>query len=165
MRRVLFFSLAMLLVSGCSTSRVSRGAATAVAPQLSVERFLQAANSRDLQSMARLFGTKGGPIGDTGSSFGCFWKRIGTLFGGDSCLKWQDVELRMNIIAQVLAHEDYRIVGEERVAGRNVETTRLGVNLTINGRMIRDVGFTVVRAGEARWLVQAVELEKITNSR
>lgn len=165
MRRVLLFSLAILLVSGCSSSPVRRGAATAVGSQLSVERFLQAANSRDLESMARLFGTKGGPISDTGSSFGCFWKRIGTLFGGDSCLTWQDVELRMDIIAQVLAHEDYRIVAEERVPGRDVETTRLGVNLTINGQVIRNVGFTVVRAGEARWMVQEIELTKITNSR
>ena len=145
MRRVLLFSLAMLLISGCSTSRVSRGAVTAVAPQLSVERFLQAANSRDLESMARLFGTKGGPISDTGSSFGCFWKRLGTLFGGDSCLKWQDVELRMDAIAGILRHEDYRLSSEASVAGRDTETTRLGVNLTINGRVIRNVGFTVVR--------------------
>ena len=71
----------------------------AVAPSLSVESFLQAANTRYLPAMARLFGTKDGPMADTGSSFGCFWKKIGAAFGGDSCVKWSDVELRMDAIA------------------------------------------------------------------
>ena len=166
MRRVLLLSLAALLVSGCASSRVSSDGGFDVAPQLSVERFLQAANSRDLVSMSRLFGTTSGPIGDTGSSFGCFWKRIGTLFGGDSCRKWRDVEVQMDLISQILTHEDYRIASEQRVAGRDVETIRLGVNFTINRtRSVPDVGFVLVRSGDSNWLVLEIDLAKITNTR
>ncbi len=166
MRRALLLLLAALLVSGCASSRVRTNPASAIAPQLVVERFLQAVNARDLVAMSRLFGTSGGPIGDTGSSFGCFWKRIGTLFGGDSCRKWQEVELQMDVIAEILRHEDYRITSERRVAGRNVETIRLGVALEIGGRRpVPDVGFLLVPAGGPRWLLQEIELVKITSTR
>ena len=40
----------------------SAAALAGVAPQLSVERFLQAANARDFEAMERLFGTHDGPI-------------------------------------------------------------------------------------------------------
>ncbi len=166
MRRALILSLAALLVSGCASGRVRTDQASGVVPQLLVERFLQAVNRRDLVSMSRMFGTSGGPIGDTGSSFGCFWKRIGTLFGGDSCRKWQEVELQMDLIAEILRHEDYRITSERSVAGRDVQTIRLSVALEIRvGRTIPDVGFTLVSAGGARWLLQEIELAKITNRR
>ena len=166
MRRALILSLAALLVSGCASGRARTNQASAVAPQLVVERFLQAVNTRDLVSMSRLFGTSGGPIGDTGSSFGCFWKRIGTLFGGDSCRTWQDVELRMDVIAEILRHEDYRITSDQSVAGRNVQTIRLGLAFELSGgRTIQDVGFTLVAAGGSRWLLQEIELAKITNRR
>lgn len=166
MRRALILSLAALLVSGCASSRVRTSQAASVAPQLVVERFLQAVNTRDLVVMSRLFGTSSGPIGDTGSSFGCFWKKISIIVGGHSCRKWRDVELRMDVIAEILRHQDYRITSERRVAGRDVETIRLGVNLEISGRsMVPDVGFTLVPAGGARWLLQEIELVKVTSSR
>ena len=166
MRRALILSLVALFVSGCASSRVNSEGSFGVAPQLSVERFLQAANSRDFVAMSRLFGTSDGPVGDTGSSFGCFWKKVVFIFGADSCVKWRDVELRMDAISQILRHEDYRIVSEQRVAGREVETIRLGVALTINPtRLVPDVGFLMVRSGDSNWLVQEIELEKITNTR
>ncbi|GMR12359.1 MAG: hypothetical protein BMS9Abin29_0548 [Gemmatimonadota bacterium] len=165
MRRVLLLLLAALLVSGCASSRVRTNQASAVAPQLVVERFLQAVTSRDLVSMSRLFGTPSGPIGDTGSSFGCFWKKISVIVGGDSCVKWRDVELRMDVIAEILRHNDYRITSERRIAGRDVQTVRLGVELKMtDGRIVPDIGFTLVPAGDARWLLQEIELAKITNS-
>lgn len=166
MKRALLLSLAALLISGCASSRVRSNQASAFAPPLVVERFLQAVNTRDLVSMSRLFGTKNGPIADTGSSFGCFWKKISVIVGGHSCVKWRDVELRMDVIAEILRHEDYRITSERRVAGRDVETVRLGVTLEIDARRtIPDVGFTLVPAGGARWLLQEIELGKITNRR
>ena len=137
----------------------------AVAPSLSVESFLQAANTRDLPAMARLFGTKDGPMADTGSSFGCFWKKIGAAFGGDSCVKWSDVELRMDAIAGILRHQDYRIASERTVAGMQVATERIGVDMSFGrGRDVSNVGFTVVLASGDRWLIQLIELEKITGS-
>jgi hypothetical protein len=164
-RRALLFSLAALFVSGCATSRVRTDQAASVAPRLAVERFLQAANARDLVSMSRIFGTTSGPIGDTGSAFGCFWKKISVIVGGDSCVKWREVELRMDVIAEILLHEDYRITSEESVAGRDVRTIRLGVTLVLSdGRSIPDIGFTLVPAGDSRWFLQEIELAKITNS-
>ncbi len=120
---------------------------------------------RDLRMMARLFGTSDGPMEDTGGSFGCFWKKIGTVFGGQSCAKWTEVELRMDAIAGILRHEDYQIASERMVAGTVAQTTRVGVDLTFaGGRNVRDVGFTVVLASGDQWLVNIIELEKVTGS-
>jgi len=155
-----------VLLAACasSTTTTSGPGAAAVAPQLTVERFLSAVNARDLESMARLFGTAEGPVWNTGSSFGCFWKKLGSWFGlADGCVKKTDVEIRMDVIANVLRHEDYRIRGELDVAGREDPTTRLSVDLVIGGRTYRDIGFEVVRTGEGRWLVQNIELQKITS--
>jgi hypothetical protein len=112
-----------------------------VAPVLSVERFLQAANANDYDAMARLFGTPSGPI------------------QGDR----SEIELRMDAIARVLRHEDYRVVSESAVPGREVPTTRIGVDLTIAGERIPDVAFHVVQTEGGRWMVQEIDLEAITN--
>ena len=115
--------------------------------------------------MARLFGTHDGPVEDTGSSFGCFWKKIGAAFGGQSCLDWADVELRMDAIAGILRHEDYRMASERAVAGVEHQTTRIGVDILFGrARTVRDVGFTVVLASGDRWLIEVIELEKVTGS-
>ena len=85
-------ALVLLTVTwGCTSTTVTNNPIAAVAPSLSVESFLQAANTRDLRAMGRLFGTPDGPMGDTGSAFGCFWKKIGAAFGGQSCLKQVDI--------------------------------------------------------------------------
>jgi hypothetical protein len=154
--------LTILAVSACSTTRVAPGGAAAVAPQLTVERFLQAANDRDLEAMSRLFGTVEGPIGDTGSTFGCFWKKIGSWFGGTSCVDRSQVEIRLDAIARVLQYRDYRIDGEENVAGRRAPTRRVFVNLTLNGgNRVDAVPFEVVQGAEQRWYVERLDLERI----
>ena len=111
-----------------------------------VERFLQAANIRDLQTMSRLFGTDDGPIGDTGSR--------------------QEVELRMDLIAEILQHADYQIMSESLVPGTESPSIRVGVNILIvtprGTTMVRDVGFTVVLESPNRWLINVIELVKIT---
>lgn len=107
---------------------------------LSVERFLQAANARDLEAMRRLFGTYEGPI------------------TGDQ----QELELRMSVIAEILRHEDYRIVGEQRETGREHPTTRVMVTITKDGRQIPDVPFLVVQTTSGGWLIEQVDLERIT---
>lgn len=136
-----------------------------VAPQLSVERFLQASNARDFDAMARLFGTHEGPIADTGSTFGCAFKKIGDWIGlAQSCRRRQDVELQMAIIADVLRHQDYRVGSGRLEPGRARPTNRIGVDLTKGGRVIRDVRFLVVRAGDGSWLVQEIGLEQITSN-
>lgn len=69
--------LAIVIVSAACTTQVTPGA-TAVLPQLSVERSLQAANSRDLHGMGRLFRTSSGPVMETGGTFGYMFKKIGS---------------------------------------------------------------------------------------
>jgi len=162
MRR--FVLLAVLLsIGGCTTRVIPPGEAASVAPMLSVERFLQAANARDLDSMARLFGTSDGPVFETGSTLGCAFKKLGSWFGlGERCLTLQEVEIHMDLIAQIIQHEDYTIVSESAVAGRVNPTSRIGVDMRIDGRDIQDVPFTVVRTSEGRWLIEEVGLTRIT---
>ena len=165
MKRTAIALILLTAVWGCAGSTRASGPMAAVAPALSVERFLQASNTRDLRAMARIFGTRDGPVEDTGNSFACFWKKIGSVFGGESCLKWSDVELRMDAIADILRHEDYAISSERMVAGSDVSMTRIGVDMSFPGqRSVQDVGFTVVLASGDRWLIQIIELEKITGS-
>lgn len=166
MKRTGLLSILLLLATAaCTQQMVPRGEVAAVAPQLSVERFLQAANSRDLAAMSRVFGTADGPIGDTGSTLGCAFKKIGSWFGGTACVSRSDVEIRLDAIARVLEHRDYRISGEEPVAGRRHPTTRVFVDIEKGNRSISDVPFVVVRTPEGRWLVENVGLEQVMAGR
>lgn len=158
--------VAFALASGCTTQTMDPGSGTAgVAPVLSVERFLQASNSQDYEAMARLFGTVEGPVIETGSTFGCAFKKMGSWIGlSDSCVTWPEVESRMAAIATILRHDDYRIVSEGQTPGRRDPTYRVGVTLTQGPRQVQDVPFLVVRSGEGRWLVQEIALDRVTGS-
>jgi len=158
------FLIAALASGGCASGSNSSTIAP-VAAQLSVERFLQAANQRDFQAMGRLFGTADGSAMDTGSTFGCFFKKIGSWFGGGACTRKVDVELRMDAIASIVRHDDYRIVNEESVAGRTTPARRVIVDLTIEGQAVSAMPFIVVRTSEGRWLVEQVPLERIMAAR
>jgi len=162
--RAALSAVATLVAAGCTTT-VQRGPGAGVVAQLSLERFLQAANERDIESMGHLFGTADGPIWDTGSTFGCFFKKIGSWFGGASCVKHADVEVRLDAIARVLEHEDYKIVREEPVAGRLNSATRIFVDLTVEGENVPDIPFVVVRARGGQWLVEEVDLQKVMAGR
>ncbi len=153
-----------LLLGGCTTTQyVTSGEMAGIAPALSVERFLRATNARDLHGMARIFGTEKGPIIETGGPVKCGFKKLGSWIGiGQRCYTYQEVELRMDAIAQILRHQDYTLVSESRVPGRVNPTTRIGVNLTIRGRTIRDVPFLVVRGKDGRWLIEEIGLERVT---
>ena len=166
MRRILLITAALLL-GGCTTTQVvPSGEVPSVAPMLSVERFLQASNARDLHAMARLVGTEDGPWSETGSTLGCAFKKLGSWIGlGERCQTIQEVELQMDAIAQILQHQDYTVVSEASVAGRVHPTSRIGVNLQIDGRVIQDVPFVVVRTGEGRWLVEQIGLDRVTGRR
>jgi hypothetical protein len=133
----------IVLAGACTSQRVGNQFQLPVAPALIVERFLQAANTRDLETMSRLFGTDDGPIGDSGS-------RV-------------EVELRMDVIAEILQHRDYEIISERSVPGEDVPSNRIGVDLLLpGGATARDVGFTVVLESPNRWLINVIELVKIT---
>lgn len=138
--------LVLLASAACSSRTVQRGPSEAggelagMAPVLSVERFLQAVNAQDYGAMARLFGTARGPI------------------RGEST----EIELRMATIAQILEHQDYRIDSERLEPGRAEFTRRVGVDMTVDGRVITDVAFLVVQTENGRWMVQEIDLERVT---
>ncbi|MBM4182875.1 MAG: hypothetical protein FJ207_01465 [Gemmatimonadetes bacterium] len=158
--RRLGFLLMAAVVSAC-TAQAGPNEVAPVAAQLSVERFLRASNERDVTTMGRLFGTSSGPLGDTGSTFGCFFKKIGSWFGGSACERRVDVEIRMDAIASIVQVQNYTITGEQQVAGRNSPTRRVLVDLDMGTRSVRAAPFIVVQTGEGRWLVEEIPLETI----
>lgn len=165
MKKTFLMASACLVLAACVTQTGGRDPMAGVGSSLTVERFLQAANAQDLDGMARAFGTPGGPIIDTGSTFGCTFKKIGSWFRiCDACVSYQEVELRMYTISEILRHQDYRIVSESAVPGRVDRTIRIGVDLVrVGGRVAADVGFLVIRAGgDGSWLIQEIDLGKVT---
>ncbi len=155
-RSLLAAALFGTAVGGCPSAPVGQaGSLAGVAPMLSVERFLQAANTRDLEAMARIFGNADGPIAERASNtFACAFKRMGSWIGlGGRCLSWAEIELRMNTIAVILQHDDYRVRAESAVPGRSRPTTRVSVDLARGTEQFVDVPFVVVQASDGRWLV------------
>ena len=145
MKRLPLWFLLLMSAGACSTRAVMDQSQPQVAPALTVERFLQAANTRDLETMSRLFGTHDGPIGDRRSR--------------------QEVELRMDVLAEILQHNDYEIISERRVPGAEFPSRRVGVDLVLpGGTTVRDVGFTVVLESDNRWLINVIEVVKITQA-
>ncbi len=147
MRRLPIWVLIVILAGACTrqtvVSQPQSQSQFQLAPALAVERFLQAANTRDLGTMSRLFGNADGPIGDSRNR--------------------EEVELRMNVIAEILRHNDYEIVSEGRVPATARPNIRIGVDISISTcGTVRDVGFTVVQGSANRWLTNTIDLEKIT---
>lgn len=123
-----------------------------------VAEFLDAAARRDHAAMASRFGTGDGPIGERGGPFGCALRRVGSWMGlGERCLGRAEVELRMDVIATVLAHESYRVRAQQGVVGRGRPASRVEVEVTRGGRGVV-VPFVVIRADDGRWLVEEVGL-------
>lgn len=150
----------MAFASACTTVVQQRPGAAMVA-QLSLERFLEASNTRDLETMGRLFGTTDGPIMDTGSTFGCMFKKIGSWFGGSACVPKREVEVRLATISDILRFEDYRVDREESVAGRMNEARRFWVDFTMNGARVSGVPFVVVRGSGEQWFVEEIDLQRL----
>jgi hypothetical protein len=124
----------------------TNGAAGGVAPQLAVESFLRAANcvaavrcatkARDIDSMARLFGTRDGSILDRDPR--------------------ADVEQRMYALASLLQSDDYSVQGQNIVPGRVGEALQLTVSMTQGGREL-SVPFIMVRSRNGDWLVEQID--------
>lgn len=102
---------------------------------------MRAANARDLDGMARLFGTKAGPASEK-------WGRT-------------ELEQRMFAIATELHHNDYEVAGEAMVPGRTETATKVNIRLTNeNGKYI--VPFTLVRYKSDSWLIEQIGIEVLT---
>jgi len=145
MKRLPIWLLLLTSVGACATRTVVDQSQSQVAPALVVERFLQAVNTRNLETMSRLFGNEDGPFGDQRGR--------------------QETELRMDMLVEILVHDDYRIMSERRVAGASAPSNRISVDMLMpNGVTVRDVGFTVVLASSNRWLITLIDVEKITKA-
>lgn len=142
--RWLCMVLAAASLASCTSRTVVQPTDNALAPAMVVERFLRAANSNDLDTMGRLFGTRDGPWAPTVSR--------------------KEADDRLFVIASVLRHTDYQVVGEQIVPGRRDEATQLVVRL-IQGQQRYDVPFTLVRSKKDGWLVEVVPLDLLTNRR
>jgi hypothetical protein len=131
------------LAAACVKQQVVTPSAS-VGPSLLVEQFLRASNAKDLDAMARLFGTKDGPVAGR-------WPR-------------DEIEKRMFVIATELMHEDFSVVGEQMVPGRGTDATRLMVKLTKNSNNY-NVPFTLVRYKDTNWLIEQIGIEVLTAPR
>jgi hypothetical protein len=142
--------LAALPLGACVKEQMiaasSTTSASGLAPSLVVEQFMRAVNSepKDLNTMARLFGTKDGPISERDPR--------------------SQVEQRMFAIASVLKYDDYEIARENIVPGRTGEAIQLMVRVTRN-KQSNTVPFTLVRYKENSWLIEAIGINVITNQR
>lgn len=123
------------------TSGEAHPADSMVAGALVIEQFLRAANTRDYATMALLFGTKRGPIVD--------------LYDG------RQVDRRMLALAALLEHEDYSIRGAAPVRGRGDGARQLIVRMKVRGREL-DVAYTLVQSDAGRWLVEQIDLGRLT---
>ncbi len=137
---------APLLSAGCASSTqrtgsLPTGETNAIAPALSVERFLRAANAKDLQTMANLFGTEQGSISGQESA--------------------EDVERRMYTLAEVLRHTDYSVGETQIVPGRLGRAVSVPVFLELESGKHANVPFTVVRSSDGSWLVEKIGIESI----
>lgn len=113
-----------------------------VAPTMTIERFMRAVNQKDLNTMARLFGTREGPVTKTWTA--------------------KEVDERMQVLAAVLRHNDYEIGQEDVVPGRRNEATQFTVNITIGKRVV-PVPFVLVRSAlEPVWLIENISVDKLT---
>ncbi len=137
----------LIAAGGCSTQQVSSSPSSGaqgvpgLAPVLTVERFLQAANTRDLETMATLFGTYDGPIEG----------------------RREDIELRMAAIAEILQHDDYEIGAETREPGRTHPTQRVNVTMEQGRQTFEDVPFLVVQSNNGSWLIEEIALDQVTS--
>ena len=137
--------LAAAALAGCASGGATPSSAvpldTSLAPAMTIERFLRAANQSDLDTMAQLFGTRDGAVARA-------WTK-------------QEVDDRMLLLANVLRHSDYTIAGEQVVAGRRDEATRLNVQMVIGGDTFV-VPFTLVRTGARNWLIEEIGIDRVT---
>lgn len=144
MHRWRIFTLALvgtLMACGGAVMGRSTGAPGGPVPAAAVERFMRLVEAKNYREMGEVFGNAEGPV-----------------IRRDPVA---DVELRMYAMASILEHERFVVRAEQPVPGRIGSAVRLMVDITQRGQT-RQVPFVAVRSGD-RWLVEQVDLERITN--
>jgi hypothetical protein len=134
----------VLAVAGCGGGGGGLPAAQDPGPSLVVERFLQAANANDLETMTALFGTRDQTIVELDSK--------------------QKAERRMYVLATLLRHDDYTIRGQRAVPGRIRDATELLVELQQGEDRVM-VPHLVVRRDNGGWIIERIDVEPLTRAR
>jgi hypothetical protein len=110
-------------------------------PTLVVERYLQAANANDLETMMELFGT------------------------ADQTIEQLDgramAERRMYVLASLLRHDDFSFRSQQSLPGRSSQAALVQVSL-VKGSETVVVPFTVVRRRNGGWIIEQVDVEPLT---
>lgn len=108
-------------------------------PEETVRQFLAAANARDLERMALLWGTERGPSTVTNPNSPTVQRR------------------QLEIMQRNLVNESHRVTGSESVADHD-DRRRLMVELVRGSRRV-SVAFTMVTPRSGGWLVLSFDLE------
>jgi len=112
------------------------------APAEVVERFLQLAATKAYGQMGGVFGTREGAINTRETQ--------------------SRVERRMFAIASILQNERFVIREQNAIPGRpEGDAVQLTVQVTQNGER-KDVPFVTVRTPQGAWLVEQIDLERLT---
>ena len=133
--------LLLVLGAACGGGTETYSPALSPGPVLVVERFLQAANASDLETMMQLFGTAE--------------QTIDQLDGRGKA------ERRMHVLASLLRHDDFTILSQEALPGRMNTATTLEVRLH-QGDRATVVPMVVVRRNAGGWIVEQVDIEALT---
>ena len=131
----------VFLLAACSSA--TRNAANsgqltgAPAPQVAVEQFLKAVNSKDLQAMSTYFGTRNGPARET--------------------MDRTELEKREIILACYFAHDSARVLSETPglQSHRDVRVELKKGNLT------RQTTFFTIKGPGDRWYVDNMDIASV----
>lgn len=134
-------SVVLLAALAACGARDTMPAMESTGPALLVERFLQAANENDLQTMTQLFGTSRQTI--------------------DQIEPLERAERRMQVIASLLRHEDYSIQGQRVVPGRINDATELLIEIQTPEQTVV-VPHLIVRRRGGGWIIERIDLEPLT---
>ena len=134
-------ALAVVFLAACGGGQPRTPRVASPGPALVVERFLQAANANDLETMIQLFGSSK--------------QTIDELDGRSKA------ERRMYVLASLLRHDDYALRGQRAVPGRLGEATELQVELKRREQRVV-VPFTVVEREDGGWIIEQVDIEPLT---
>ncbi len=140
-RRRLMWVALVAMAAACGGGARAEPALDSPGPALVVERFLQAANANDLETMTQLFGSS--------------TRTIDQLDGRTKAQR------RMHVLATLLRHDDYRILSQSAVPGRLREATELQVQLRQGDRDVV-VPHLVVRRKSGGWIIERIEIERLT---
>lgn len=148
-RTLTLASALVLAVAAAPKLRAQHGTpATAVRPATSatevVERFMQLATVKDYGQMGYVFGNREGAIINREPQ--------------------PNVERRMYTIATILQNDRFVIRDQSSIPGRpEADAVQLTVQVTQGGQS-RDVPFVAVRTTHGNWLVEQIDLERLTKS-